>query len=604
MRVVLVTPEYPPGDCIGGIATNAATVALELRRRGHDVFVVTRGEGQATSTVGGVTVVRLHRRWLPNDAAERLLATRQIAALVRRLRPDIIQAPEYEAEAWWLSRFSRLPLVTRLATPTYIVEQLNLGGPQRDTKLVRALERDQTLHSEAVFAPTRALADRVSPDWGLREDSVQVIPSPVAIEAVRRAGAGEPPRELASRFIVFIGRMERRKGVEVLGAALPEVLGAYPDLEAVFIGRDPHEEGGALMERFRQSVKPVAGRVHLLGELPHDAALAVVARSELVVLPSLWENLANTALETMALGRPLVASRAGGFVELIDHGRNGWLVPPGDVQALSSALCERLADPVGSQAVAKRARRDAEQFDVPPIVDRIVNLYEQAIDWRQGRLDRSIYLRGYRRHFRPDESRNPFRALYDKKRTAVVERFSVQPRMRLLDVGGGYGRLAEPLARYHDVTLCDISPEMIEEARRRCPPTINLVLADASRLPFGDGEFDAVLALDLLPHLPDLEAGITELARVARPGSTVVFDTTNAVPWWVLGYPSYVGWRPKRLVRTMLGQGVLPEWKRLVTHHTAADVRQALASSGLQLERLDVFGPRWCPKWHLWWTTG
>ena len=79
-------------------------------------------------------------------------------------------------------------------------------------------------------------------------------------------------------------------------------------------------------------------------------------------------------------------------------------------------------------------------------------------------------------------------------------------------------------------------------------------------------------------------------------------DTTNAVPLWVLAYPRYVDRRPKRLLVTLLAGGVLPEWRHLVRHHRATEVRRALGEGGLRLERLEHFGPPWSAKWHLWWT--
>jgi hypothetical protein len=93
-----------------------------------------------------------------------------------------------------------------------------------------------------------------------------------------------------------------------------------------------------------------------------------------------------------------------------------------------------------------------------------------------------------------------------------------------------------------------------------------------------------------------------ELTRVARPGGRVIFDTTNASPWWVLAYPAYVNWRPRRLLLTMLAGGVLPEWRQTVRHHRGREVERAIGTAGLRLERLQRFGPRLVPKWHLWWT--
>ena len=153
------------------------------------------------------------------------------------------------------------------------------------------------------------------------------------------------------------------------------------------------------------------------------------------------------------------------------------------------------------------------------------------------------------------------------------------------------------------MTGCDISADMLEEARRRCPPEVRLVQADARSLPFPDDSFDAVIALDLLPHLPDLESGLRELARVVAPGGALIFDSSNASPWWVLAYPSYVNWRPRRLLATMRGGGVLPEWSDIVRHHRPDDVRTASARAGLQIDEVARFGPPWTAKWHLWYAT-
>lgn len=598
MRIVLITPEYPPADRMGGIGTHSATVAPALAERGHEVLVVTRGT-PGTEERDGVRVERLHRRWLPDRAAEHLLSLRTIAATAESFRPDVVQAAEWEAEAWWLARFRRRPVVTRLATPTYLLEELNRPPPDRRSSLVRRLERDQTRRSAAVFAPSDAILERVGGDWELDPTRLDRIPNPISIRQIERAGAAEPPFSLPTRFIVFLGRIERRKGIEVLAAALPRVLEAHPELEALVIGRDPGEEGGLLTERVGRAVAPVARRVRFVGELPREQALAIVARAEVAVFPSLWESFGYVALEAMALGRAVVASDAGGLAELLDDGRTGWLVPPGDPSALADSLLTRLAADEDRRTVGEAARRAASGYDVSAVVDRILALYERA-----GALefDRSIHGRGYRRYFRPEDVRDPFHRLYERKRRAVLDGLPQSGRLRVLDVGGGYGRLAAPLAGSHDVTLVDVSAEMLAEARRRCPPEVELVQADGRDLPFADASFDVVLALDLMAHLPDLSEGVRELARVVRPGGTVVFDTTNAVPLWVLAYPGYVNYRPKRLLRTLLGAGVLPEWRPVVRHQRAGQVKGAIDAAGLRLERRQSFGPRWSAKWHLWWT--
>jgi glycogen(starch) synthase len=306
-------------------------------------------------------------------------------------------------------------------------------------------------------------------------------------------------------------------------------------------------------------------------------------------------------VEAMALGRPVVASRTGGFAEMVDESRTGWLVTPGDVEELAEALGEALADRARLEAYGAAGRDRASEWDATPIVGRIVELYEAARWARRDAFDERIYERGYRRYFRADDPRDPFFELYERKRRAVLDAIPDQPRLRVLDVGGGYGRLAGPLSTHHDVVLCDISPEMIEEAHRLWP-SLEIVRADARKLPFEDESFDVVIAVDLLTHVPSLREGIAELARVTRPKGRVVVDTTNRSPWWPLAYPRYVGFRPGRMLKTMHAGGVLPEWRTLVRHDRPDEARAALAAAGLVLETVQQFGPSWSPKWHLWHT--
>src|SRR5207237_2657114 len=112
------------------IETNTQTVTRELASRGQEVAVVVTRGGPGTSCEAGITVVRLDPRWLPSRSAERLLANRQVARATRGFRPDLVQAPEWEAPAWWIARFGGAPLVTRLATPTYLLDELNAGAPR------------------------------------------------------------------------------------------------------------------------------------------------------------------------------------------------------------------------------------------------------------------------------------------------------------------------------------------------------------------------------------------------------------------------------------------------------------------------------------------
>jgi glycogen synthase len=601
VRIVLVTPEYPPVSGGGGIGTNTAALARGLTERGHAVQVIVPGGASPAATEKGtITVRRLEHRWLPDPRAERLLDDLRISRAVSRFRPDVVHATEWGATAVGPARWGRAPVVTRLATPTYLVDQLNGVPPTPGALRVSRLEQEQAHRSAAVYGPTTAIADRVGGDWRLPQ--VEVIPNPIDLSVVREAGASDPAMPLPRRFLAFIGRLEQRKGILELVRALPGVLDRFPDLEVVLIGRDSGGEGGGVSDELGRHLDPYRGRVHLTGELPRTRALAVLGRAELVVLPSRWESFGYVAVEAMALGRPVVATRAGGFAEIIEHDRDGWLCPPADAEALEAELVKRLEDPAGLARVAGAAVTRAEDFDIGVVTDRVVELFERVTSATAAgpAFDPSLYREGYRRYFRPGAATDPFARIYERKRRALLARVPRTPRLRVLDVGGGYGRFAEPLSEDHEVVLCDLSDEMIAEAGRRLDPSVALVQADARHLPFDDRSFDVVLAVDLLVHLPDLHAGLRELRRVLRPGGRLLFDSTNARPWWVLAYPAYVDWRPRRLLVTLLSAGVLPEWRTLVRHQRAAEVRTAVEELDLTLEATRGIGPGPLVKWHLW----
>jgi ubiquinone/menaquinone biosynthesis C-methylase UbiE len=223
-------------------------------------------------------------------------------------------------------------------------------------------------------------------------------------------------------------------------------------------------------------------------------------------------------------------------------------------------------------------------------------------------IDRSVFTDGtYADIFQPDTARDPFHALYRRKRDDVLACFDTLPAgLRVLDLGGGMGRVAVPLARRHRVTLCDISPRMLElagEASGRAGvPSSQLELRQldaGAPLPFPAESFDAAVALDLLVHLPDPAAALGELHRVLTPAGTLLVDVTSSNPLWTLRYPRYVGRRPGRWLRTLRGGGVLPEWQTIVRHRGRREFERMLDDAGFRVVQRIDYGPPGFPKWLL-----
>jgi ubiquinone/menaquinone biosynthesis C-methylase UbiE len=225
-------------------------------------------------------------------------------------------------------------------------------------------------------------------------------------------------------------------------------------------------------------------------------------------------------------------------------------------------------------------------------------------------FERSVFTTGeYVEQFHPEDMENPFHRIYEQKRVEVVAAAHAllgdNPNARLLDVGGGMGRIAVPLAAAYDVTLCDVSDSMLALARKAAEQAnvktrLTTQLVDASQpLPYDDASFDLLVCLDLLVHLPDPLAAVREMHRVLKPGGVAIIDNSNSIPLWTLWYPGYVGRRPSRWLRTWRAGGVLPEWAGIVHHHTRAEFLQMLAQADFVVREERFYGPSICPKWNL-----
>jgi ubiquinone/menaquinone biosynthesis C-methylase UbiE len=224
-------------------------------------------------------------------------------------------------------------------------------------------------------------------------------------------------------------------------------------------------------------------------------------------------------------------------------------------------------------------------------------------------IGRDVYGSGqYVEHFKPEDGRNPLRSLYAAKRADVVAsvRRHLAPGATVLDVGGGPGRMAVPLAHDYRVTLCDISVDMLSiahsAARQAAIPPANLAVRqlDAGQpLPFSEASFDVGLCIDLLVHLSDPVSLLKELRRVLKARGELLVDMSNSSPWWIVRYPRALGRAPGSWPGTWRAGGVPPQWQGSVRHYSYGEYREMLAAARFEVVQEWRYGPAWCPVWLL-----
>lgn len=207
---------------------------------------------------------------------------------------------------------------------------------------------------------------------GIPERSVHVIPNAVApySNGAARPLAGVPQD---ARLIGSITRFHPVKGTMHLVEAMAEVVRAVPAVHLVLWGDGPQR---AQLEA-RAHTLGLGAHIHWLGYQP-DAA-AHLGRLSCFVLPSLSEGSPNAMLEAMAAGRPIVATRAGGIMELIRDGAEALLVEPGDSNALAAAVIRVLTEPALAERLGRSAAAASRQFTMAAHTTALQRVYQRAL---------------------------------------------------------------------------------------------------------------------------------------------------------------------------------------------------------------------------------
>jgi hypothetical protein len=288
----------------------------------------------------------LRKALLRPGALLRLLARLplDLARLVRRIRaaaPDVVYVNTVTIPWWTLA--ARLAGVPALV---HVHEAEELSAPATRKLLYAPLLLADTVVANSsttrrvLLGSHRRLARRLAvvpnglPDHG----SVRADPTPGRI--------------------VLVTRLSPRKGVDVALEAVAELRSAGRDVSLEICGSAyPGYEWFADQLRARAAEADLTGAVHFAGYV--SPVVGALAGAEVVIAPSLGESFGNAAVEAMLAGRPLVASDVQGLAEIVDDGRTGLLVPPGDSAALAAAIARLLDDPQLAGRLAGAGRADA-----------------------------------------------------------------------------------------------------------------------------------------------------------------------------------------------------------------------------------------------------
>ncbi|MEO0077374.1 MAG: glycosyltransferase family 4 protein [candidate division WOR-3 bacterium] len=367
-----------------GVSEHVHGLALGLCELGQDVTILTTRFAGSEFGAGPIPVVRLGRAVLVpmNRSYATLPVGLNLVGQVRRFfaenRFDIVHChgmfwPEI---SYWAMRYSGAVNVFTNLTAGFRTSTVGAG-------LFRRLFRRQLarIHGRiAISARSRLAVEAYVPG------DYRIIPCGVDLKRFRPKYGPVQERTDGGHTLLFVGRLDRRKGLGVLLSAMPRVLEQVPDARLVVVGAGPTERAarrfviGAGLESF----------VTFAGRVGPDELPGYYSSCDVYCSPAIGgETFGIVLLEAMASGAPVVASNIPGYDEVIADGVDGLMFPAGDVEALSEVLARILLDGGLRRQLAEAGLRKSSQFAWSNVARMTLEYYCELVDKSSARANTS-----------------------------------------------------------------------------------------------------------------------------------------------------------------------------------------------------------------------
>ncbi|NNJ13434.1 glycosyltransferase [Chloroflexales bacterium ZM16-3] len=410
MRVAMLSVHSSPlarlgGKEAGGMNVYVRELARELGSRGVPVDIFTRSQDRRAPTIEpmscGVRVINLHtgpaapyaKDWVLTYLPEFVSRVRCFAE-GEDLTYDLIHSH------YWLSGEAALRLRRSWGVPvlhmfhTLGAMKNSIARSKEETETVRRIGIERRLMQEADTVVAATTLDRAQMVWNYGADAERIRVVPCGVDLRRflpqdrvaaRARLGLPEDE---DLLICVGRMEPLKGMDALIRALALLAEEEPALRGrrrvLLVGGDDesHPEEWNSEQRRLNALRHqlgVADRVSFLGAKPQEQLPDYFAAADVVAVPSHYESFGMAALEALACGATVIASKAGGLALTIEDGRSGLLFPPDDHVALAELIGRVLGDSTYAEGLRAGARRRAAEYGWPTVARRITAIYEDLV---------------------------------------------------------------------------------------------------------------------------------------------------------------------------------------------------------------------------------
>ncbi|PNH90082.1 glycosyltransferase [Vibrio diazotrophicus] len=359
-HIVIVSSEFPPFTKAGGVGTLYYNLASELLIMGHKVTVISKGSCDDVVNKGNFTIHFLEdKRSFQFKSGSTIIDTNldwsmkvanRVAEINESDKVDIVDSCVWDCETFALSRLKEklaIKLVTRLVTPFAVANQSNGWGIDGlELSSIMELELMLVTSSDAVIPISESILNTFKSTYELPEiDTIKKVEAGIAYWPTYDVSQGYNDLKgingidaLSESFkVLFLGRLEKRKGIDVLLRSAGLYKSKYPndDISFVVAGKDLIGVENFIKEN---KLEHIGSSLRLLGEVDLWSRDKLYSFADSIVFPSRYESFGLVPLEAFVHGKPVIASNAGAIPEVVQDGISGLLFDDGNVEQ----LCDRI----------------------------------------------------------------------------------------------------------------------------------------------------------------------------------------------------------------------------------------------------------------------
>lgn len=397
LKICFLSQEFSK-NCNGGVCRYTYDLSHALAESGNEVHVITRSEKKCEYEYkdGKVFVHKIIPELvnfinIPEDmnVSKKNLsysysACLKLLNLIDNFGIQIVEAPLWDSEGFVFSLVKSIPLVIRLETPLFKVAEIQKWQITKDLKLANWMEGETARRADKTIAISRDIGTLIGSHHNISEERIDLCPLGIEVPDKNLLTSGNKE----SGFnVLFVGRLEKRKGVETLFNALPMVLEKVPDTQFCLVGADTNlaPDGGSYKKYLLKNLdKKFHKNVKFIGYVDDMELKTYYKDCDLFVAPSLFESFGLIFLEAMAWGRPVIGCNIGGIPEIVEDGKDGILVQPDNENTLTDAIIKLLTDKDMRVKMGVCGRKKVEEeFSTKKMAENTYTIYKLILSGLQ-----------------------------------------------------------------------------------------------------------------------------------------------------------------------------------------------------------------------------